>query len=152
MGCALPPIRRAGQAAAEGAFNFDGQLLLTDTRLETASAAPGGSVEVRLRWQALQAMSEDYTVFVHLLGPDGQVHGQVDSWPVSGTHATSSWTPGEAIDDSYSVRVAPDAPAGEYELEIGLYLLSTGERLPVLNAAGEVVADRVLVQGLHIGP
>jgi hypothetical protein len=152
MGCALPPIRLAGQAATEGAYNFDGRLLLTHVGLETASAAPGGMVNVRLRWQALKSMVEDYTVFVHLLGPDGLVHGQVDAWPVSGTRATSTWAPGESIDDLYTVRVDPDAPVGEYKVEIGLYLLSSGERLPVLNADGEPVADRVLLAGLHIGP
>jgi hypothetical protein len=152
MGCALPPIRLAGQAAAEGAYNFDGRLLLTQASLQTAHTTPGGTVEVRLGWQALQTMVEDYTVFVHLLGPDGQVHGQVDSWPVSGTRATSTWAPGEAVDDRYAVRVDSDAPPGAYAVEIGLYLLSTGERLPVLNAAGEPVADSVLVEGLQIGP
>jgi hypothetical protein len=100
----------------------------------------------------MQAMAENYTVFVHLLGPDGQVHGQVDAWPVSGTRATSTWAPGEAIDDHFAVRVDADAPSGDYQVEIGLYLLATGERLPVLNAAGEPVADRVLVPKLHIGP
>jgi hypothetical protein len=97
-------------------------------------------------------MAENYTVFVHLLGPDGQLHGQVDAWPVSGTRATSTWAPGEAIDDHYSVRVDPDAVAGAYQVEIGLYLLSGGERLPLLNRNGEPVADRVLVPGLEIGP
>ena len=147
MGCSLAPIRLAGQAAAEGAYNFDGKLLLTQATLQTPNAAIGGTVAVQLSWQALQTLDEDYTVFVHLLGPDGQVHGQVDAWPVSGTRATSTWKPGEAIDDFYSVRVDANAPRGEYQVEIGLYLLATGERLPIRNVDGEPTSDRVLLAG-----
>jgi hypothetical protein len=148
--CALPPVRVAGQAAAEGALNFGDQLLLRRVFLETTRAAPGGQVALTLEWQGLRTIAADYTVFVHLLGPDGQVHGQVDAWPVSGTRATSTWAPGDVITDPYRVTVPADAPPGAYHVEIGLYLLATGERLPVLNAAGEPVDDRALVPGLTI--
>ena len=149
--CPLPSVRLAGQAAAEGARNFDNQLLLNAAVLETPTAAPGGQVRVTLIWQGLRRMTEDYTVFVHLLGPDGLVHGQVDAWPVSGTQATSTWAPGQPIHDAYTLQAPADAPPGDYQVEIGLYLLATGQRLPLLNAAGEVVDDRVLVEGLRIG-
>jgi hypothetical protein len=151
-GCALPPVQIAGQAATEGAVNFSGQLLLRRAEVQTAAAPPGGQVPVLLEWQALQTLSEDYTVFVHLLGPDGLVHGQVDAWPVSGTRATTTWGVGEVIRDPYRVPVSVDAPPGEYQVEIGLYLLSTGQRLAVLNAAGAPVDDRLLLSGLIIGP
>jgi hypothetical protein len=151
-GCDLPPVRLAGEAAAEGAYNFANQLLLRAVDLETASAAPGGHVAVTLTWQGLQTMAENYTVFVHLLGPDGLVHGQADAWPVSGTRATTSWQPGEIIRDPYVITVPGDAPLGEYAVEVGLYLLETNERLPVLNTDSAPVADRVLVPGLAITP
>ncbi|MCC7358103.1 MAG: DUF2723 domain-containing protein [Anaerolineales bacterium] len=150
--CGLPPLRLAGEAAAEGAYNFAGLILLRAATLETTRANPGGEVAVTLTWQALQALPEDYTVFVHLLGPDGRVHGQVDAWPVSGTRATSGWAPGEKVRDPYRVRVDADAPAGDYQVEIGLYLLATNARLPLLNSDGAPVDDRVLVAGLTIGP
>jgi hypothetical protein len=150
--CPLPAIRLAGQAAAEGAVNYDNQILLNHARLETPAAAPGGSVSLDLEWQALRAVGQDYTVFVHLVGPDGLVHGQIDRWPVSGTRATSGWAPGEHITDPYIIPVPADAPAGAYQVEIGLYLLSTSERLPVLNADGVPVADRLLLSGLVVQP
>jgi hypothetical protein len=151
-GCRLPPVMLAGQAAVEGSRNFDHQLLLNRMTLDTPAASPGGQVRVTLEWQGLRRMADDYTVFVHLLGPDGRVHGQVDAWPVSGTQATSRWEPGQPIHDPYTVAVPADAPAGPYQVEVGLYLLATGERLPVLNEAGEVIDDRVLLPGLTISP
>lgn len=148
--CPLPAVRLVGQAATTDARNFDHQLLLNSASLETPRAAPGDLVQVTLEWQGLRRMTEDYTVFVHLLGPDGRVHGQVDAWPVSGTQATSRWEPGQAIRDAYAVPVPADAPPGTYAVEIGLYLLASGERLPVLNEAGEIIQDRVLLEGLVI--
>ncbi len=150
--CPLPTVRLVGETAAPGAINFANLLLLRRADLNTTSAPPGGQVAVRLEWQALQTMAEDYTVFVHLLGPDGLVYGQVDAWPVSGTRATSTWTPGEIIADPYLVPVALDAPPGPYAVEVGLYLLATNERLRVLNADGAPVDDRVLLAGLDITP
>ncbi|MCC6190142.1 MAG: DUF2723 domain-containing protein [Anaerolineales bacterium] len=149
-GCALPSVRLAGAAATAAAINFDHALLLLRAVLLTARAHPGDEVSVELEWQGLQRMAEDYTIFVHLLGPDGQVHGQVDAWPVSGTRATSSWVPGDVIRDPYRVRVPDDAPAGSYQIEIGVYLLANNQRLPVLNALGQPVDDRVLIPGLSV--
>ncbi len=148
--CAPPSIRLAGAAIAEGAINFDHQLVLTRATLDTSAAARGGQVEVTLHWQGLKTMAENYTVFVHLLGPDGLVHGQVDAWPVAGTLATSQWTPGQPIEDHYRVPLDPDAPPGEYSVEVGLYLLATLERLAVLNAEGAPVDDKVLIHGLTV--
>jgi hypothetical protein len=37
----------------------------------------------------------------------------------------------------------PGVPGGEYELVAGMYLLSTGERLTVLDADGQPIGDQV---------
>jgi hypothetical protein len=134
-GCPLPPVRLAGPVAAAGARNFDHQLLLNSATLETPDAVPGGQVRVTLEWQGLRRMRD----------------GQVDAWPVSGTQATSTWEPGQPLRDDYAIAVPADAPPGPYQVEIGLYLLATGERLPVLNEAGDPIDDRVLLDGLTIG-
>jgi len=148
--CTLAPIQLTGEAISEGAVNFNNQLLLTSAGIDSPTATPGGRAEITLHWQGLKTMAEDYTVFVHLLGPDGRVHGQVDAWPVSGTLATSQWTPGQIITDHYSVPIPSDAPPGEYQVEVGLYLLATLQRLPLLNADGTPVDDRLLIAGLTV--
>ena len=95
-------------------------------------------------------MAESYTVFVHLVGPDGRLYGQVDYWPVQGTRLTSSWRPGEVIVDAYAVSFNPDAPPGPYQVHVGMYLLDTLERVPVLNADGAPVEDKVVLSGLTV--
>jgi hypothetical protein len=130
--------------AQKGLANFADQVLLLDAAVSTngqVSVRPGGTVSVALQWQALRAMDEDYTVFVHLVGPDGRLHGQVDMWPVQGSFPTSRWTPGAEITDPYEVRLDPNAPPGQYRVEVGWYLLATMQRLPVVDASGRPVAD-----------
>ena len=148
--CPLAVIRLAGQAIAAGAYNFNNQLLLTHYSLDSSKASPGGQVSLTLHWQGLQSIPDNYTVFVHLLGPDGLVHGQADSWPVAGTLATSQWQPGQAVEDRYTIQVSGDALQGDYQIEVGMYLLATLQRLPVLNTDGAVVDDKVLVTGLVV--
>jgi len=98
----------------------------------------------------LQTIAEDYTVFVHLVGPDGKLYGQVDFYPVKGTLATSHWMPGQVILDPYTVPLPADAPRGEYTVHVGMYLLATLERLPVLNTDGAPIDDKVVLTGLRV--
>ncbi|MBI4771570.1 MAG: hypothetical protein HY784_14455, partial [Chloroflexi bacterium] len=149
-GCELPAIAVEGSAIAANAINFDNQIILESLKIETPAAAPGQTVVVTARWRGLRAMDADYTVFVHLLGPDGRVHGQVDAWPVQGTLPTSGWPPNETIDDRFEVRVPDDAPPGQYSVEVGWYLLATLDRLPVLDASGVAIDDRLLMKGVTI--
>ncbi len=148
--CPLASIRLAGTADRGQAVNFADRILLTEYSLLTEMVSPGGQVRVSVEWQALQTLYEDYTVFVHLLGPDGQVHGQIDTWPGQGTQPTSGWQPGRVIRDTYEIVVPADAPRGEYSIEIGWYLLATLDRLPVLGADGLPVDDRWLRGGLRV--
>jgi hypothetical protein len=148
--CRLGEIRLAGEALAPGAVNFNDLLVLRSASLAAATAAPGGVVAVNLEWQALQSIPDDYTVFVHLVGPDGLLYGQVDYYPVKGTLPTSQWRPGQVIADPYTVPLAPDAPPGAYRVHIGLYLLATLERMPVLGASGQPVDDKFVLTGLSV--
>jgi hypothetical protein len=102
-------------------------------------------VHLVLYWQAQAEMETSYTVFTHLLDAQQRIRGQKDSLPLSGARPTTGWLPGEVIADEYAIPVQPDAPPGEYSLEIGLYDARTMERLHLLDEAGEIIGDRVLL-------
>ncbi|MGQ9555126.1 MAG: glycosyltransferase family 39 protein, partial [Anaerolineae bacterium] len=91
-------------------------------------------VNLTLVWQSAGATATSYTVFTHLVGEDGQIYGQQDNAPVSGSYPTTDWRQDETIVDQYVIAVQADAPAGEYELRLGLYRPDTGERLPAIGA------------------
>lgn len=116
--------------------------------LSTDSLRRGDHIELALYWQALGEMKESYTVFTHLLGPYNEATGgplwaQDDSLPLRGSYPTTRWEKGEIVVDFYHIPIPPEAPAGEYEIEVGIYLLSTLERLPVLSPGCE--GDRILL-------
>ncbi len=142
--CQLATLRVDGEALGD-AINFEDQVLLTKAKIDRETVKPGETLKVDLTWRGLKTWPDDYTAFVHLVGPDGKVHGQMDQWPVEGTLPTSSWTAGQVVDDTVVVTLPPDAPSGKYQVEAGWYLLSTLRRLNVLDAASRASDDRVIV-------
>lgn len=149
----LPPITVAGRPpAAPGTRNYADRILLLKADLEITTLRPGEALDLQVRWQCLQAMEPDYTLFVQLLGPEGKLRGQIDVWPKNGTYPTSAWREGEAFEDRYTVYADKDAPPGRYQVAVGWYLLETMQRLPVLDADGRAVDDKVLLPGLTVTP
>jgi hypothetical protein len=150
--CALATLQVTARGARSGVVNFDGQLLLEEFAVLTPQVQRGAEVRIAAQWYALRQPAADYTEFVHLLGPDGRVHGQVDTWPVQGTRPTSSWQAGSTVIEELVVRVPPDAPPGVYKVEAGWYLLETLQRLPVLDATGATIDDKLLTGSLQVVP
>ena len=103
--------------------------------------------EVVLYWRPDTFVDQSYTVFVHAVGPDGQIYAQADALPQAGRHPTDHWLPGEVIADPYQLELLADAPLGEYHILAGLYDLITGDRLPVTDAAGGSVSQDAIVIG-----
>ena len=91
---------------------------------------PGMPITVSVRWQALRPLEHDYTVFLHVISPDGQLQGQQDTMPQDNKLPTSLWRPGQVVDDRYRTNLKPDAPVGvHYTYHLGFYLWQTGQRL-----------------------
>jgi len=63
---------------------------------------------------------------------------------------TDVWAAGDTYLDRHIIRLPVDAPAGEYQLEVGLYDGQTGERAPVLGVDGAALGDRLVLPGLTI--
>lgn len=121
-----------------------GERLFTPPAIETQTTALFGSEiqllgytltsnhKLSLVWQAAEKPTTSYTVFVHLLNPDGSCCvWQQDSLPQQGSYPTTRWLPNEVVVDEYQIELPAALPAGEYPLEIGLYLAETGQRLTV---------------------
>ncbi len=113
--------------------------------LSAESAPPGSTLTLTLYWQALGPMSQSYKVFTHLVGPDGEIWGQRDSLPGEGSLPTSGWVEGEYLVDSYPILVKPEAPGGEYLIEVGMYEENTGARLPAFDPQGQAMGDKIVL-------
>ena len=99
-----------------------------------------GEQRVTLTWRPASALDASYTIFVHVIGPDGQLVAQRDQPPLQGFYPSDRWLPGEVFADVVGLEIPADAPPGEYRLSIGLYNAETGERLP-LEQNGAIVGD-----------
>lgn len=69
----------------------------------------------------------------------------MDSQPLEGDYPTSFWDIGEVIEDEHILTVNEDAPSGLCRLEVGMYELATGQRLPVLDEPRKVKVIRILL-------
>jgi hypothetical protein len=135
----VPPIQHPYQA------NFGGLVEFLGYDLGRTRFGPGDVVPLTLYWRALDQMDTSYTVFTHLLDKDNRIWGQQDNPPKEGQHPTMLWVKGEVVTDSYNIPINPDAPPGEYVIEIGLYNAETGIRLPVLAEEGKALDDRIVL-------
>jgi hypothetical protein len=93
-----------------------------------------------LDWRAQKYIHQDYTTFVHVVGPDGALVTQADHRPLDGFVPTSYWPPRQRMADDYTIQLPSDAPSGEYKLMVGWYDLETMMRLP-MSQAGKSIGD-----------
>jgi len=132
--------------------NFGNLVTLIGADLDTATVEPGETLHLTLYWQAQTKMEKSYTVFTHLLDADSRIWAQQDGIPVSGTRPTTGWVPSEVIRDGYQLAVDPQAPPGDYVIEVGLY--DAGDpalpRLSVLDEADQPIDDRVLLAEVRV--
>jgi hypothetical protein len=115
-----------------------GPMLLLD-----AQVPPGAEITstlgVTLTWQVVQPVEGDYTVFIHLLAPDGTRLAQGDSRPCGGTCPSNTWQPGEIVVDRHTLSLPAGTPPPPYRLAMGLYVLDTGERVAVAGRDDQTV-------------
>jgi len=144
-----PDIPHAQQAELDGAIRLLGY------ELAPPVVKPGGLVHLTLYWELSGQVGRDLTVFTHLLDGGGAVRGQLDSVPMSGRYPVTTWQQGETIVDRYAIPVDHDAPAGLYQIEIGMYDPADGaKRVPLLDADGtRQQDDRLLLDiGIEVRP
>ncbi|MEA3374685.1 MAG: glycosyltransferase family 39 protein [Chloroflexota bacterium] len=111
-----------------------------------ASVGPGETIPLILYWQADGPTERSYTLFVHLVDPQGELAGQVDRVPGGGAAPTSSWAEGQVIVEEIPLAVAADAGAGPHRIAVGFYDAAYGKRLFAVDADGHVLPqDRALL-------
>lgn len=133
-------------------FDYGGKVRLLGCDVQPTVVEPGEKVVVTLYWQALQAMEEDYIVYVHLFGQRGEKIGQRDTYPGLGRFPTSLWRPGDVFADPIAVPIQSEAGRPVLAtVEAGLYVRKTKERLLACDKLGQPLGQ-TLVGRLKIPP
>lgn len=107
------------------------------------NGCPGSQVQITYAWYANDQPEAIYAVFNHLLAPDGSLVTQTDGWPQEGRLLTNQWQPGEYIEDSHLLTIPQDAAAGPYTLQVGMYAVADGQRLPLMQAGERLHSDQL---------
>jgi 4-amino-4-deoxy-L-arabinose transferase-like glycosyltransferase len=127
--------------------NFGDVIAFVGHDRSAEAVGAGETLEVVLYWHLLHRPERHYSIFAHLLDAQGQIVGEYDR----NAYPTSSWeSGGEMLLSYFPLRVKEGTPPGEYQLEIGVYHQPTGERLPVYDENGEMVADRLLLRTVQV--
>jgi hypothetical protein len=130
-----PPESNTGTIALIGAA----------VRPQPSSTDPG--LQVSLCWESLAPAPIDYTVFVHVYDERGELLATGDGPPMNGAFPTRLWQPGDRVVDVHLIPVTDDvlSAIGNYRVGIGLYDLSSGQRLPAQQGGRPLLNDAFLL-------
>ena len=112
---------------------------LIEANIAPNQAQPGDSVQVQLKWQALDPPAQPLTAFVHMGDPTMAPLAQSDAPPLKGDFPTQLWDTGDIITDTYNLILPENVSAGDYPIYTGFYDSNSGERLPII-VNGEVLS------------
>jgi hypothetical protein len=109
--------------------------------LSRTDVAVGSPIDMTYRF-AMTAdappLTDDYTVFVHILDTDGEQLWGDDHLPPT---PTRQWKAGSTIEYTRTMFVPKFPYVGDARVEVGLYSPKTGERVPL---AGETTGHRAI--------
>lgn len=130
-----PAVMSADARALDAYFSMGDDAQAGRIVLDAAAFRAGpGSLDLRLFWRAEHPVGEPVQAFVHLVHDDGTIMTQADGAPVGGRYPIAAWVPGLLVEDAYTFSFDPVRPPSA--VRIGLYRLSTLERLAVTAEAG----------------
>ncbi len=117
--------------------------------------SPGDTIDLTLKWEALDYAEESYTVFVHLIDLANQPIVTLDYTPLGGSMPTHlwfpKWLPGQQMRDPYRLQIPPNLPPGTYLIEVGLYEMVSKHRLHISDFNGNLVGDRYILGAVAVG-
>ena len=128
--------------------DLDHRVHLIGYDLDTSRVRSESVLVLDLHWQVMTPLDGEYSVFVHLVDAAEGMVAQGDGPPMEGQYPTQYWGAGEYLVDRHVAHLPSEMPDGQVRVYVGLYHRETGRRLPVMDAAGELAGDRVLLATL----
>jgi hypothetical protein len=101
--------------------NISETIRLPGYDLSSTVLTPGQPLTITLHWQTTQALSIDYTSYVHLINNTGQGVAQSDHRPGGDFYPSHYWQVGEITHDRHTLTLPDNAAPGVYRLRVGMY-------------------------------
>jgi len=132
------PDEPPGEMETAVNVSFGESITLLGYTIQPDPVGSGDIVQVALFWKTADPLDTRYKVFLHLIGADGRLWSQRDSEPGGNLALTTTWVPGEMVQDNHGLLVPVDAPTGQYTVLLGLYDIGDPDgRLPVETTSGK---------------
>jgi hypothetical protein len=125
-------------------MHFAEPIALAGYDLGVTSRAAGEPLDLALYWRALGRIAGNYTVFTHLLSPDGRQVAGSDHIAGADNYPTSLWTDGALVRNTFTLQVPPGAPPGAYSVEVGLY--NSRGRLTLADGSDHLLLAQIVVK------
>lgn len=127
--------------------DFNHQLEFLGYELVVHTLAPGEWAHLTTYWRILQDVAEPLplAIFVHLLDSQSTVWAGRDILSV----ATAGWEAGDIFAQVHRFPLPSDVPAGQYQVEIGVYSRTDMQRFAIFEE-GQPVADRLLLEPISV--
>jgi len=133
-------------------FNFGDKIALVGYEMDTRAVRPGETLTLTLYWEGLADMEENYSIFAYIQGEDTEIWARKDDWPLKGDAPTATWKVGQRVKDPYKLTLDPNTPPGVYDVEIGIYLAETLERLRLITPDGRLTDDYLSLAKVRVLP
>lgn len=105
----------------------DGALVLCEAWIEQL----GHEIRVITTWMVISRIHEDWTLFLHLYGPNDQLIAQEDGYLIGKALPFKLIQPGGQVQDIRRLPLLDTWPRGLYRIVIGVYRRDTGERVKI---------------------
>jgi hypothetical protein len=122
-----------------------GSLALIGYRIESATVAPGGALDLTTYWQVTGELKPSTAFFAHVTDVGQRILGQYDGWGTS----RRGLEIGDVIVQHVRVPIKADAPPGSYSLQLGVYSTDTMIRSTLRTPSG-ASADRALLSPITV--
>ena len=132
-------------------IDFDAPIRLIGYEVPRVTIKRGDPIALILYWQAMSKIDKDYTMFAHLVAPDGNIAAQYNNRPRKGALPTTVWGPDHYVADSILIPINSGVATGSgYKIEIGWYDSATQQRLAVIDSRDQPATDVVMVEPFDI--
>ncbi len=147
------PVERnvTTQATPSLPAKFDAPFVLEGFEIARANVNRGQAIVLSLYWRGTATMETNYIFFAHLVTPDGKLIAQFDGEPRRGKLPTTKWEPRTLSADAVVLIVPTDAPvANGYKILVGAYDAATMQRVMILDANGNSIADAITLAPFNV--
>lgn len=132
-----PTLAERNAVFSHGVTLLGGRITHDSTRNE---------VRVDLQWRADADRLPSDSILLHVIDQsNGALITNGDHQPLYDSHPFDAWQRGEVVLDTYWVTLPPNLPPGTYQIRVGIYDRTTGQRRTIADPRNDSGGDSLML-------